>query len=134
MVAANRGIEFRIDDGLAQSPPLILADPIRLDVVLNNLVSNAIKHSPEGSEVVLRLSNPDPGYIRISVIDQGPGVPAASQSHIFERFYRAPGENGQGTGLGLFIAREIMEAHNGRIGLMERSGDTTEFYIDIPVA
>jgi signal transduction histidine kinase len=62
------------------------------------------------------------------------GVPEAVQSRIFERFFRAPGQETHGLGLGLFISREIMRAHEGRIGLLERNGDETEFYIDVPIA
>ena len=101
---------------------------------MNNLVSNAIKHSPPGGKVVVRQSKPDAEHLRVSVIDQGPGVSEASQSRIFERFYRAPGQKADGVGLGLFISREIMRAHEGRIGLCERTADLTEFYIDVPIA
>lgn len=112
----------------------ILADPIRLDEVINNLVSNAVKHSPRGGTVTMRVSQPDADYVRVSVIDRGPGVPEGSQSRIFERFYRAPGQEVDGVGLGLFISREIMRAHEGRIGLLERKDNQTEFYIDVPIA
>lgn len=114
--------------------PKIFADPIRLDEVLNNLVSNAIKHSPRGGKILMRLSKPDAKHLRVSVIDEGPGVPEGSQSRIFERFYRAPEQKSDGVGLGLFISREIMIAHEGRIGLRERTGNLTEFYIDVPLA
>ena len=132
-VASAKQIEIRIDGG-EEGFPEISADPIRFDEVLNNLVSNAVKHSPDGGEILLRVSKPDAEHIRISVIDQGPGVPEASQSRIFERFYRAPGQDVEGVGLGLFISREIMRAHEGRIGLRERSENQTEFYIDVPIA
>ncbi len=114
--------------------PEVHADPIRLDEVLNNLVSNAVKHCPHGGKIILRLTKPDAGHLRISVIDEGAGVPEASQSRIFERFYRAPGQRVEGVGLGLFISREIMRAHEGRIGLLERADNLTEFYIDVPLA
>lgn len=114
--------------------PEVLADPMRLDEVLSNLVSNAIKHSPHGGKIILRLTKPDAGHLRISVIDEGPGVPEDSQSRIFERFYQAPGQRVEGVGLGLFISREIMRAHEGRIGLLERTHSQTEFYIDVPLA
>jgi len=132
-VAANRGITLHLEEETSGMPD-ILADPIRLDEVLNNLVSNAIKHSPNKGNVWLRISRPDGEFLRVSVIDQGPGIPAESQSRIFERFYRAPGQDVDGVGLGLFISREIMRAHDGRIGLRERKHDLTEFYIDVPVA
>lgn len=131
--ASNHDVTIALEektDGTTE----ILADPIRLDEVLNNLVSNAIKHSPRGGKVILRITRPDANYLRVSVIDQGPGVPEGSQSRIFERFYRAPGQEVDGVGLGLFISREIMRAHEGRIGLLERKDDLTEFYIDVPIA
>ncbi len=132
-VASKDGITFHIDDG--ENPlPEISADPVRLDEVLNNLVSNAVKHSPAGGEITLRLSKPDAEHLRVSVIDQGSGVPEDSQTRIFERFYRAPGQSSDGVGLGLFICREIMRAHEGRIGLRERTENLTEFYIDVPIA
>ncbi|RYD49941.1 MAG: HAMP domain-containing protein [Verrucomicrobiaceae bacterium] len=131
--AKAKNITIRIDNEDNRLPE-ILADPVRLDEVINNLVSNAIKHSPGGGEIVLRISKLDAEHLRASVIDQGPGVPEASQSRIFERFYRAPGQQTDGVGLGLFISREIMRAHEGRIGLRERTGDQTEFFIDVPIA
>jgi two-component system, NtrC family, sensor histidine kinase KinB len=130
--AAARDVELEIED--ATDFPEILADPIRLDEVMNNLVSNAIKHSPRGGIIKIRQSKPDAEHLRVSVIDQGPGVPESSQSRIFERFYRAPGQSSDGVGLGLFISREIMRAHEGRIGLRERTDNSTEFYIDVPLA
>lgn len=114
--------------------PEVFADPVRLDEVLNNLVSNAIKHSPAGGKITIRYGRQGAEYVRVSVLDQGPGVPEASQARIFERFYRAPGQTNEGVGLGLFISREIMRAHEGRIGLQERSNEETEFYIDVPIA
>jgi NtrC-family two-component system sensor histidine kinase KinB len=114
--------------------PEVRADPLRLDEVLNNLVSNAIKHSPRGGRIIIRQGKPDAEFLRVSVLDQGPGVPDSSQSRIFERFYRAPGQKSDGVGLGLFISREIIRAHEGRIGLRERANDLTEFYIDVPIA
>ncbi|MES2657573.1 MAG: ATP-binding protein [Verrucomicrobiota bacterium] len=132
-IASNNGITIDVEDKTRGSTE-ILADPLRLDEVLNNLVSNAVKHSPRDGKVTLRISQPDADYLRVSVIDQGPGVPENSQSRIFERFYRAPGQQVDGVGLGLFISREIMRAHDGRIGLLERKDDLTEFYIDVPIA
>jgi two-component system, NtrC family, sensor histidine kinase KinB len=132
-IAADKNITLETQ-GENEDFPKVLADPIRLDEVLNNLVSNAIKHSPRGKKIVMRLSKPDAKHLRVSVIDEGPGVPEGSQSRIFERFYRAPGQKSDGVGLGLFISREIMIAHEGRIGLLERTGNLTEFYIDVPLA
>jgi two-component system, NtrC family, sensor histidine kinase KinB len=131
--AAEKSLVIRLE-GTDNRFPKVLADPERLDEVLNNLLSNAITHSPEGSEIIVALSKPDAENIRLSVIDHGPGVPENSQGRIFERFYRAPGQKSQGLGLGLFISRDIMIAHEGRIGLLERNDGLTEFFIDVPIA
>ncbi len=131
--AANKNVNLVID-GVTEDAPEIMADPVRLDEVLNNLLANAIRHSPAGGTITIRQSQPDSEYLRVSIIDQGSGVPEVSQSRIFERFYRAPGQASDGVGLGLFISREIIRAHEGRIGLRERDGDETEFYIDVPIA
>lgn len=131
--ASARNIQIQIENGDADYPD-ISADPVRLEEVFNNLVSNAVKHSPQGGIITLRISKPDAEHLRLSVIDQGPGVPDDSQSRIFERFYRAPGQQADGIGLGLFICREIMRAHEGRIGLCERTDNLTEFYVDVPIA
>lgn len=123
-------IQLEAEPGL----PEVMADPRRLDEVINNLVSNALKHSPRGGRITLRVDNFHPEALRASVIDQGPGVPESCQDRIFERFFRAPGQEADGVGLGLFISREIMRAHEGRIGLRERAHDQTEFFIDVPLA
>ena len=132
-IAARNDISIRVVPPEAPLPE-IFADPLRLDEVLNNLVSNAIKYSPQGGEITLCVTQPDADFVRVSVTDQGTGIPAESQSRIFERFYRAPGQAVEGVGLGLFISREIIRAHEGRIGLLERREDLTEFFIDVPIA
>lgn len=114
--------------------PKVQADSVRIDEVIHNLVSNALKHGPKGEQVLLRLRPVSKGrFVRMSVIDKGPGVPAEARDRVFEKFYRAPGEAGEGVGLGLSIAREIVIAHNGKIGLADRD-DETEFFFDLPVA
>ena len=130
--AAEKGIAFRRE--IPTSLPEVQADTLRLDEVVNNLVSNAIKHSPVGGTITLKISRLEGDFLRASILDEGPGVPAASQSRIFERFFRAPGQDTDGVGLGLFISREIMRAHEGRIGLLDRADKKTEFYIDVPLA
>ncbi|WP_193213886.1 ATP-binding protein [Luteolibacter marinus] len=128
----EKNLSFRFD--IADNLPDVHADPLRLDEVMNNLVSNAFKHSPEGGTIILKVARAGEGFVRASVIDEGPGVPEASQSRVFERFFRAPGQETDGVGLGLFISREIMRAHEGRIGLLDRADNKTEFYIDVPLA
>jgi signal transduction histidine kinase len=112
--------------------------PVRVDMrqishVFTNLVSNAVKHSKRGEPVILSAQNRD-GMVRFSVIDQGPGIPGEFQPRIFERFFRVPGDNAGGAGLGLAIAKEIVMAHGGQIGLHSKPGQGCEFFFDLPAA
>jgi two-component system, NtrC family, sensor histidine kinase KinB len=131
--ASKRNITLEIDNGQGEFPD-VFADALRLDEVINNLLSNAIKHSPDDAVVKICLSKPDADHVRVSVIDHGPGIPEDSKSRIFERFYRAPEQKHDGVGLGLFISREIIRAHEGRIGINERTDNLTEFFFDVPIA
>jgi two-component system phosphate regulon sensor histidine kinase PhoR len=120
-----------VDDGL----PSIRGDRDRLKQVLTNLIDNAVKYSPAGEEVVVSAYQQD-SAIRVDVIDRGPGVPREQHRLIFEKFGRAniPGSPGKpGTGLGLFIARSIAEAHGGSLDVRsEREGAT--FTLALPLA
>jgi len=111
----------------------IHVDLRQISYVFTNLVTNAVKHSQRGETVTLAVRNQD-GMIRFSVIDQGPGIPLEFQSRIFERFFRVPGESTGGAGLGLAIAKEIIHAHGGHIGLNSRPGEGCEFYFDLPTS
>jgi len=96
--------------------PVLLADENRIAQVLSNLISNAIKYSPEGGEI--RISGQvRPEQVIVCVSDQGPGIDARDLPHIFDRFYRSNKavKNTKGAGLGLYLARAIVEAHGGRI-------------------
>ncbi len=120
-------MEVELD--LAPCPP-ISADGGRLAQVLDNLFSNAAKYAP-GSSVSLTLRNQaDSQCIRFS--DHGPGIPADHIVHLFERFYRIPGQAAHGSGLGLFICRKIIEAHGGTMLVESDHGKGTSFIITIP--
>ncbi len=96
--------------------PVIMGDETRLAQVLSNLVSNAIKYSTEGGEI--RISGETrPDHVIICVSDQGPGIDAEDIPHVFERFYRSTSaaRNTKGTGLGLFLAKAVVDAHGGKI-------------------
>jgi len=114
--------------------PLVSADELRIAQVVSNLLSNAIKFTPPSSTVTLNTVKLGPDYIRFKISDHGPGVPPEAQDRIFERFYREAGQDHAGTGLGLSISREIIEAHNGRIGFKSKPNESTTFYFDLPIA
>jgi PAS domain S-box-containing protein len=95
--------------------PVVMADDVRINQVLSNLISNAIKYAPKGEIRLTGQARPD--EVILCVKDEGPGIAASDLPHIFDRFYRAP-ENSRktkGAGLGLYLARAIIEAHNGRM-------------------
>ena len=121
-------IAVAIDPELAS----VRVDLRQISYAFTNLVTNAVKHSKRGETVTLAARNLN-GMIRFSVIDQGPGILPEFQSRIFERFFRVPGESVDGAGLGLAIAKEIISAHGGHIGLNSKPGEGCEFYFDLPV-
>lgn len=110
--AKQKWIKLQVDvsEGLGE----IVAAPERLRQVVTNLLSNAIKFTPEAGTVTLRAGEQDDSLI-IEVIDTGPGIPAGDLPHIFEAFYRAAGVQERGLGLGLSIAKRIVDAHQGEI-------------------
>ena len=106
------------------------ADAIRLRQVIDNLVSNAIKFSPEGAMVIVRLSTTDTAVL-LEVEDHGYGIPELFQSHIFEKFSQADSSDSrtkEGTGLGLAICKKIIENHHGDIGFTSTVGQGTTFW------
>jgi signal transduction histidine kinase len=127
--------EVRIQANVADAVPRIRGDRERLRQVLTNLIDNAVKYSPAGDEVDVNVE-PENGLVRISVVDRGPGIPYDQQRFIFEKFGRAEvrGSGSKpGTGLGLFIARSIAEAHGGTVDVHSRPGDGATFVVTLPV-
>jgi len=109
-------------------------DESRFAQVMANLLSNAAKYSPPGGEITIAAQLLD-GAVRISVSDQGPGIPAEFRHRIFERFAQADAATGRskgGTGLGLNIAKAVVEAHQGTIGFDTTDGQGTTFYFELP--
>jgi signal transduction histidine kinase len=125
----HEGLSVNLD--LVSAPP-ILADSVRLAQVFNNLFDNAIKYAP-GSKITISLHMKEK-WQTIIFADQGEGISAEHIPFLFERFYRVPGQFGKsGTGLGLFICRQIIQAHHGRISVKTAPGKGTAFCIELPV-
>jgi signal transduction histidine kinase len=110
------------------------ADQTRIEQVINQLLKNAVTYSPQGGDIEVSLINSDSEAI-LSVTDHGIGIPKNRQARIFERLYRAhmdtPYDYG-GLGVGLFIAREIIHAHGGRIWFTSEPGQGSTFFFAIP--
>ncbi len=125
--ARHKSIEITLD--LTPAPP-IQADTVRLTQVFNNLFDNAIKYAP-GSGITITLQDQKNKQI-VSFTDLGPGISPEHLQFLFERFYRVPGQSGKhGTGLGLFICRQIIQAHHGQISVQTTPGRGTAFRIEL---
>jgi signal transduction histidine kinase/HAMP domain-containing protein len=129
--AEQRGVELRCE--VVPGMGRVLVDPDRIQLVFGNLVGNAIRHSPTGSAVVARAAVAGRSA-RIEIADQGPGVPNEYRQAIFEKYFRVPGAPPGGAGLGLFIAREIVQAHGGEIGVQGEPGTGSVFWFTVPLA
>jgi PAS domain S-box-containing protein len=120
----------------ATESPAVLADAERLRQVLINLIDNAVKYSPDGGQIDVGVEGRDSG-VRLTVRDEGIGIPFAEQKRIFGKFYRVDPQLSRGvggTGLGLYIARELVRLMDGRISVDSREGEGSRFFVDLPVA
>ncbi|NJN93578.1 MAG: GAF domain-containing protein [Anaerolineales bacterium] len=120
---------------LEKELPLTMANTTRLRQVLNNLVSNAIKYTPNHGKVTVKAFRHE-DEIRVQIMDTGIGIPAADQPHIFDKFYRVRGDhiaNIKGTGLGLALVKGIVEKHQGRVWLESVFGEGSTFTVALPV-
>jgi signal transduction histidine kinase len=114
--------------------PLVDGDRRRVDQILSSLLHNATKFTPVGGTIRLVLQR-DGAAVRVCVEDNGPGVPFAVREHLFEKFYSAPVESAlAGVGLGLYICRELVALHGGRLWYEERTGGGSRFCFTMPVA
>ncbi|MEN8143640.1 MAG: ATP-binding protein [Gemmatimonadota bacterium] len=133
--AADRGVTLA---RAGASDATVTADERSLEQILSNLLDNAVRYSPDGGVVTLRVeAQPDEGATLISVHDTGPGVPKPLQERVFERFYRvdpARDRASGGTGLGLSIVKHLVLAHGGRLGLDSELGRGATFWFSLPSA
>jgi signal transduction histidine kinase len=128
-VAQERGLELRLEP---IAPDLrVLADPERIQLVLSNLIGNAIHHSPRGGAIELGAREQD-SSVRFRVSDRGPGIAKEEQTRVFERFYRGVTARPGGAGLGLAIARDVVQAHGGAIGVESEPGEGATFWFTLP--
>ncbi|MEB3299863.1 MAG: HAMP domain-containing sensor histidine kinase [Candidatus Sericytochromatia bacterium] len=122
---------LKLDLDLSPACPNITADPRRVDQVLLNLLSNAIRHSPPGGRISVKARPCVPG-LRVEVTDQGPGIAPQDQNLLFQRYRQIGGRSTGGTGLGLAIARAIVQAHGGEIGVSSAPGHGATFWFTLP--
>jgi two-component system, NtrC family, sensor histidine kinase KinB len=133
--AEQKRIAFNID--LAPTLPAVQADPDKASWVLVNFLSNAIRHSPDESTIdISATASPDGKAVEFRVRDYGAGIRPEHQARVFDRYFKAPGRQGQasGTGLGLAISSEFIQSMNGQIGLDESVSPGAAFYFQLPIA
>lgn len=127
--------EIRLKAEIATGLPSILADPDRLAQVLRNLLTNALRHTPAGCQIAVSAAATQDA-IEITVADNGEGIAAEDLPHVFDRFWRADRSRSRaegGAGLGLAIARSLVEAHGGRIWAQSTKGEGSTFTLSLPI-
>ncbi|WP_376792986.1 GAF domain-containing protein [Thermoflexus sp.] len=132
LTAAQAGLEFVMED--PGGPVMVWGDRERLSQVLDNLLHNAVKFSPNGGRITLRILDQE-DHVQVSVQDTGIGIPPDKLERIFERFYQVDGSTKRrfgGMGLGLAIVKRIVEAHGGRVWAESELGKGSTFYFTIP--
>ncbi len=129
--AGDAGVSLSVVAG--DHLPDVAVDRERIDLVLSNLVANAIHHTPPGGSVEITAVEGE-GSVRFEVKDTGAGIPPEYHDRVFEKFFRVPGAPPGGVGLGLYLSREIVEAHGGRIGVESAPGVGSRFWFTVPRA
>ncbi len=128
--AQDKGVELVVE--APPDLPLVAVDASRLGHALNNLLENAVSYTDRGGRITLSAAA-DGNGVTVAVVDTGAGIPPEHLPHVFERFFRVPGQSrGSGSGLGLAIAREIVTAHGGTITCESRPGSGTSFRLTFP--
>jgi len=128
--ARESGVSLVVD--LDEPVVPVFADAERVALVFDNVIANAVRHSPRGGVVTVR-ARPQDGRVRFEIADEGPGIAPEYRDRIFEKFFRVPGTKGEGIGLGLYISREIVRAHGGDMGVESERGKGARFWFTLPV-
>ena len=128
--------DINLDIQIDVSPSNLIAmlDPKRMGQVIDNLINNANKYAPNSNVSIQAF--PEGDNVHISIADNGPGIPEHHLEHIFNRFYRVPERSAgvRGTGLGLYICQQIIQAHNGSISVESTLNQGTTFHILFPIS
>lgn len=131
--AADKGVALRVE--IAGEVPPVYCDAGRIGQVLSNLVGNALKFTATGGSIVVSAGvAPADGEVSFAVRDTGVGIPEKALAHVFERFWQDQEHAARGTGLGLYIAKGIVDAHRGRIWVTSRVGQGSDFRFTVPAA
>jgi two-component system, NtrC family, sensor histidine kinase KinB len=129
-LVVSRGREFKVK--MESHLPRVEISRVRIDQVFSNFISNAVKYSPTGSTITFEAKREGAKNVRFSVKDEGPGIPKELRRRIFDKFFRISEIGDEGAGLGLSIAREIVLAHGGNIGVESTDGEGSEFFFTLP--
>jgi signal transduction histidine kinase len=125
----SRGLKLNIE--IEPHLPRVEISRVRIDQVFANFLANAVKYSPPGGTIAVLAKRDGANLVRFAVRDEGPGVPKELRRRIFEKFFRASESRGEGAGLGLSIAREVVLAHGGNIGVESEEGKGSEFFFTL---
>src|SRR5207249_795901 len=130
--AVDKGVAVAVD--VPPNLPPVAVDPSRIGIALRNLLENALTYTDSGGRINL-AARVDGDMVTLSVADTGVGIPPEHLPHVFEKFFRVPGQTrASGTGLGLAVVHEIVTAHGGRITCDSRPGAGTTFRLSLPIA
>jgi two-component system, NtrC family, sensor histidine kinase KinB len=144
--AAAQQVQINLRREVLPGLPEVFVDPDRLQLVFTNLIGNALRYAPPQSEIVIRARvdenvqersghlAPGSAGIKFEIVDAGPGIAREHQEGLFEKFFRVPGSPEGGSGLGLFIAKGLVQAHGGKIGIESAPGKGATFWFTIPAA
>ncbi len=127
--------DLALDVTFADDLPPVIVDPSRLSQIMTNIISNAVKYTPQSGAITVRVEQID-GMLQVTVKDTGMGISPEDQAQIFTRFYRvrnADTDAIEGTGLGLAIVKSLVELHGGKVGVESRLGEGSTFYFTLPV-